>query len=596
MVTKNKMGFAAFSIDESDRIYMIVTDRFYDGNPKNNGILGQEYRPGNLSFYQGGDWNGIMQKLPYIKKLGFTAIWISAPQDNELFSRSGDEAGYHGYYTRDFSNVNPHFGTAADLADLILASADLHIKVILDVQLNHTADYLQYPSLTYDPPEYYPAPPFNNPSWYHNYPNIVDFSNPEEMQNFSLGGLDDLAQENPECFRALKEAYWNPDTQDGWFSYGFAGSRIDAVLEIPPQYLEEFQNFTCKPAFGEALTGSVDENAALAKTLWGMLDYPLYFQMNKVFCQDSFWEGIHWIFSQDYKYPFSNRLFTFLDNHDRARFLANAGDSFSKLRLALTFLYAVRGIPVIYYGTEQNMAGDYKYSDENLNRVNRESMTSFSTETTTFVYLEHLNHIRSLYTDLFSNGMQIEQYFNSDDRVYAFSRELFHKTEAVLCIFNNSPVRQERQILINSTSTVFIPGRFLVDLLNSNNRVKIQDSGQAPIVAISIPAYGAMLLSNEYTGEYIPPVYRQTTIRIHYDAGWGNRLTIRGNSVPLNWEWGQPCDNINCNLWQYVLERPLRDPFLFKILLNDSVWEAGENHCIREGETKDLYISFHDKI
>ncbi len=596
METNSKMGYAAFSIDESDRIYMIVTDRFYDGNPKNNGILGQEYRPGNLSFYQGGDWKGIIQKLPYIKKLGFTAIWISAPQDNELFSRSGDEAGYHGYYTRDFYQVNPHFGTAFDLAALIRASAQLHIKVILDVQLNHTADYLQYPSLTYDPPEYHPAPPFDNPDWYHNSPVIVDFSNSQEMQNFSLGGLDDLAQENPECFRALKEAYWNPDTQDGWFSYGFAGSRIDAVLEIPPKYLEEFQNYTCKPAFGEALTGSVDENAALAKTLWGMLDYPLYFQMNIVFCQDNSWEGIHWIFSQDYKYSVPNRLFTFLDNHDRARFLANAGDSFAKLRLALTFLYAARGIPVIYYGTEQNMAGDYRYSEENLNMVNRECMTGFSTETTTFLYLQHLNHIRSLYTDLFSNGQQIEQYFSSDDRVYAFSRELAQKAEAVLCIFNNSPVRQERHILLHSNSMVFFPGSYLVDLLNSNNRAEIHTSGQTPMVSVSVPAYGAMLLSREYAENYIPPVYRQTIIRIHYDTGWGNRLTIRGNAAPLNWEWGQPCDNLSCDLWQYVSERPLSDPFLFKILLNDSVWETGENHCIQEGETKDIYLSFPDTI
>ena len=77
MKTYDKMEYADFSIRESDRIYMIVTDRFYDGDPDNNGILGREYRPGNLSFYQGGDWKGMIQKLPYIKKMGFTAIWIS---------------------------------------------------------------------------------------------------------------------------------------------------------------------------------------------------------------------------------------------------------------------------------------------------------------------------------------------------------------------------------------------------------------------------------------------------------------------------------------------------------------------------------------
>lgn len=98
---------------------MLLTDRFFDGNPNNNGTLGEEYRPGDLHYYQGGDWAGLTQKLQYIKDLGFTAIWISAPQENEKYSRSGDEAGYHGYYTKDFNRPNSHFGTEAELKALM---------------------------------------------------------------------------------------------------------------------------------------------------------------------------------------------------------------------------------------------------------------------------------------------------------------------------------------------------------------------------------------------------------------------------------------------------------------------------------------------
>ena len=100
------------NIEAADTVYMVMTDRFFDGDPSNNGTPGAEYQPGNLHFYQGGDWTGLRRKLPYIKELGFSAVWMSPPQDNELYSRTGDEAGYHGYYTRDFNSPNPHFGTA----------------------------------------------------------------------------------------------------------------------------------------------------------------------------------------------------------------------------------------------------------------------------------------------------------------------------------------------------------------------------------------------------------------------------------------------------------------------------------------------------
>ena len=76
------MGYSKQSLNERDTVYMLITDRFFDGDSSNNGVLGEEYRPGTLRYYQGGDWAGLRQKLPYIKRLGFTAIWMTAPQDN----------------------------------------------------------------------------------------------------------------------------------------------------------------------------------------------------------------------------------------------------------------------------------------------------------------------------------------------------------------------------------------------------------------------------------------------------------------------------------------------------------------------------------
>lgn len=326
-----KATLSSISINEEDIVYMVMTDRYHDGVSGNNGTLTDDYRPGDMHYYQGGDWDGLTDKLDYIEELGFTAIWISPPQKNEKFSRSGDEAGYHGYFTHDFNSVNEHFGTTTELQTLIDQAHLRGIKVIIDAQLNHTADYLNYPSTTYSPSTYKPAAPFDDPTWYHNNPNITDFNDQNQLENYSLGGLDDLKQENTDTWDALLDAY------DGWYDYGFNGARVDAVLEIPSEYLADFEQHTGKPTFGEAYTSSVDVTSGLQGDLWGMIDFPLYFQTNEVFCKNSSWSAIKGVFDQDYKYDDVNRLITFIDNHDRPRFLGNCSDNYAKLRMALSF-------------------------------------------------------------------------------------------------------------------------------------------------------------------------------------------------------------------------------------------------------------------
>lgn len=586
--------YSASSLSEDDTVYMLMTDRFFDGNTSNNGTLGEEYRPGNLHYYQGGDWVGLTQKLQYIKDMGFTAIWISAPQENEKFSRSGDEAGYHGYYTKDFNSPNSHFGTEEELESLIAASNQLGLKVIIDAQLNHTADYLEYPSTTYNPPDYKPAAPFDNPSWYHNNPNIVNFDDPTEAQNYSLGGLDDLAQENPECWQALMDAYWKPETDSGWFSYGFAGSRVDAVIEIPPQYLALYEQHTGKPSFGEAFTGSVDENSVFQQYMWGVLDFPLYFQMNNVFCKGEEWGGIKWALDQDYKYKDPHRLFTFLDNHDRARFLANASDNWAKQRMALAFQYMVRGIPIVYYGTEQNMAGDYKYTEETINYWNREMMNSFDQDTVTYQFIQRLNELRKEYADVLVEGIQQELYYSYGDSVYAFSRRNEGNGKEIICLFNNSAAEQTKTITLNPGKTSFTIGTQLTDLLDTDRVIAVTEGAEqnSRVITVTIPANGAILLTSGYPEEYHQPEYTQTKIIIHYDAGFGNTLYIRGNTKPLDWDAGQKCENINANTWQFVMERPVSGNVEFKVLLNDTTWESGNNHVVQVGNTIEITPCF----
>ena len=117
------------ALDENDVIYMVLTDRFYDGDVTNNGTLGVEYRPGELKYTQGGDWKGLTKKLNYIKNLGVTAIWISPISKNETLSRDGSESGYHGYFTHDYASPDPHFGTKSELINFVREAHKRNLKV-----------------------------------------------------------------------------------------------------------------------------------------------------------------------------------------------------------------------------------------------------------------------------------------------------------------------------------------------------------------------------------------------------------------------------------------------------------------------------------
>lgn len=572
-------------LNEQDRVYMVVTDRFSDGNPANNGSLGQEYRPGDLHYYQGGDWAGLKDKLPYIKRLGFSAVWMSPPQDNALFSRSADEAGYHGYYTRDFNSTNPHFGTELELVSLMDEARVLGLKMILDAQLNHTANYLNESGSGFDPVYGKPAPPFDDPSWYHHMPQMIeDFDNIYQRHYCSLGGLSDLAQENPACWRALCEAYRSGDGLRGWISYGFSAARIDAVMEVPERFLTAFERYIRVPCFGEAYTGNVAENAAFQKQIWSVLDFPLHFRMNNVFFEGAGWEKIQEIFDQDGTYQSANRLLTFLDNHDRARFLQNAADQYDKLRMALAFLYCVRGIPIVYYGTEQALGGDWCYTDALVNDVNRQMMPGFHETTSLCSWIRRLNETRSIFPEILCSGDQRTLYLKQGDPVFAVLRTAQSKPDIMLGVFNNSPVPQYRVLQLANVQK----SGYLVNLLNTDETVHVKDGK----CQVTLPPYGALFLTNKEKTDFVPELVKQTVIQIRCNCGWGNTLSLRGDTIPLSWERGIRCDCVAPDLWQCVLERPTDGFIEFKTLVNDTVWETGENHRVTVHENIKIVPKF----
>lgn len=566
---------------------MILTDRFYDADPSNNGVLGQEYRPGQLRFTQGGDWKGITQKLDYIVDLGVTAIWISPPSKNELFSRDKSESGYHGYFTHDYYSPDPHYGTKEDLIELVNTAHAKGLKVILDVVPNHTADYLRPYATQYDSEDYQPAPPFNNPDWYHHNGDIVDWNNEWQVLNCDLGGLDDLNQDHPEARQAIKDVYkmWVDDT-------GADGVRVDAARSIPKDFLKEFEEYLGVPTFGEIFVGDVDYVSDFQNYQWGVLDFPLFFQCREVFANDASFYTVKNIFDQDYKYKNVNRLFTFIDNHDRDRFLCLAKDNYQKLRLALTFLFTVRGIPVVYYGTEQACYGGGRPTEWAgiANEHNREMMPGFDQDGNLYKFIQRLTQIRKEYACL-STGTQREMWV--EDNIFAYSRRDDNTGEEIITIINNGTSNETRNIPLRAESSIAV-GTELTNLLDTSVKVNVVSGGiTGKQLSIYLPAKTAYVFTAGSVESYTPPARTVTTIRVHYDVGYGNTMYLRGNSYSLWWDEGRSMLNVAPDLWVYEIERiPEGEIFEFKPLINDSLWSSGNNFIGRGGETIDIYPEF----
>ncbi|MGA2244441.1 MAG: alpha-amylase family glycosyl hydrolase [Verrucomicrobiota bacterium] len=496
---------------QGQSIYQVITDRFYDGDPANNNADGN-YNPAARTSVHGGDFRGLEQELDYIKALGATAIWISPVVENV-------RGAFHGYAGRDFYHVDPHWGSLADLQHLVQTAHARGLLVLDDIVCNHGGDLVYstdpgYPAFRAPPAGYklayrdyrQYAPPFNtnteNPDLtniFHNHGNISDFTVPEQYQLGELSGLDDFRTESPYIRSNLVAIY------DYWIrAAGFDGYRIDTVKHVDQgfwQYwcprVRQFAAADCaKPNFfmfgevydaSEALCGSYTgmKNGA-AYELDSVLDYPLYFLGRRVFAQaDGATSQIDDHYANVAAYYDTNaqmRLVTFLDNHDQPRFLHHSATN--RLAVALVFLYTARGIPCLYYGTEQAFngatdpydredmfAGPFK--DRGLAGVD-----SFNQTHPLFQWVARLNNFRRLYPAL-TLGAQVSQCSNaSGPGLYAYSRRL--DTQEILVALNTAALAQS----LPEIQLACPPGTVLVDLLDTNETVAVTTASRTPVITV----------------------------------------------------------------------------------------------------------------
>lgn len=329
-----------FSSD--DLIYFIMIDRFFDGNESNNQFPDFSEDKSELKSYLGGDLQGIIQKLDYIKEQGATAIWITPVAKNEPY-------GYHGYWTEDFTSVDPHFGDIQTLKQLVKEAHDKDMKVILDYVVNHTG---------------YRHPWLNDPEkkdWFHNKGTMTNYNDEEQVLNYNLAGLPDLNTEN----QAVKDYFfenvmwWIEETQ-------VDGLRLDTVRHVPNEFWLEF-NAKIKEKYpdffllGEVFVNSPSFLASYSEIGFdSVTNYSMYNGIKDTFKIYGDANNLKIAINNDKKFNNFHMNSIFLDNHDVARLISRTskeGDSY--LKQGITFILTYPSIPIIYYGTEIGLEGGH---------------------------------------------------------------------------------------------------------------------------------------------------------------------------------------------------------------------------------------------
>ena len=468
-------------VTSKDVVYQIITDRFYDGDPTNNVPAGfdptlYDGTGDDLKLYQGGDWAGIIDKIPYLKGMGVTAVWISAPYENrdtEILDYKADGSydrwtSFHGYHVRNYFATNKHFGTLSEFEELRDALHDNGIKLIIDFVTNHTSremnptagnipedgklyepDRKEDGSFAFDengePYDYNGdglvenliADPQNDTlGWFHGLGDRGSDSSRFGYRYKDLGSLADFSQENGMVAQYLEEATLF------WANMGVNGIRHDATLHLNPAFVKGLKDAVDSSNtvthFGEFFIGrpdpKYDEYVYFPKqTGVNNLDFEFFRAASTTFGDFSTSMadfGNMLMYTQD-DYEYENQTVTFLDNHDVSRF-GYLQRNEKPYNAALATLLTSRGIPNIYYGTEQYVVP--ADGSDVSGRIFMETDSEFDTQTTAYQLIGDLSELRQS-NDAIAYGTTVIRY--SDDNVLVYERQFYD--DVVLVAVNRQP-------------------------------------------------------------------------------------------------------------------------------------------------------------
>lgn len=483
LLNREMSGDERKGFDNSDVLYMLMPDRFANGNPKNDIVKGMQDQLCNRnepSLRHGGDIAGIMQHLDYFTDLGVTALWFTPVLENDRPADGGKSSTYHGYATTDYYRVDPRFGTNADYKALTDACHKRRLKVVMDMIFNHCGDYhiwnKDVPAKDwFNSPNYalqtsYKLTPVLDP-----YASKIDKA--ETVDGWFVRSMPDLNQRNPHVMKYLiQNSIWWIET------VGIDGIRMDtypyadrkAMADWMKRINLEYPNFNTvgetwvtEPAYTAAWQKDsklTNENSYL-KTV---MDFAFFdrLSMAKNEETDDWWKGFNRIYNvlcYDYLYPNPASVMAFIENHDTDRFLENGKDTLA-LKQAYALLLTMRRIPQLYYGTEILMNGTKEVTDGNVrkdfpggfpgdkaNKFTRKGRTA--AENAMFDWTARLLHWRKG-NDVIVHGKQIQ--FIPWHGIYVVTRQYNGRTVMTVINGRNTSgkleVKRYAEIIGNNTT------------------------------------------------------------------------------------------------------------------------------------------------
>ncbi len=453
-----RVGFNA-----ADAIYLLMPDRFANGDPSNDSVEGMMEKADrkNPDGRHGGDIQGIINNLDYINDLGFTAIW-----HNPVIENDQPQYTYHGYAITDFYKVDQRLGTNEGYKKLVEEADKRGIAIIKDMIFNHCGLYHWWMK---DLP---------TKDWVHQWDNytrttyrgttIVDPHAAQADLDLMLKGwfdrwMPDLNQRNRLLAKYLiQNSVW-------WVEYsGINGIRMDTqpypykdfMADWAEYVMLEYPNFTIVgeawlpyPSLVSYYQGGALNSDGYNSYLPSVFDFPLYYAISEAFNEKDSWDtGLIKLYNsiaQDFLYPNPYDLVVFGDNHDVDRVFTSLKEDVRKLKLAMTFIFTTRGIPMMYSGTEILMSG-LEHKGHGLMRKDfpggwsADPVNAFTQKGRTKQQNEIWNHISTLLK--YRKEKEVLHYgwlkhFVPQENIYVYFR--YNDNETVMIILNSNDKNME---------------------------------------------------------------------------------------------------------------------------------------------------------
>ena len=466
--------------DSSDVLYLIMPDRFANGDPSNDQIpMRTSYKVDRNSpnARHGGDLAGIEQHLDYIEDLGVTAIWLNPVLENDM-----EGGSYHGYATTDYYRVDPRFGTNEDYVRLIEKTHERGMRVVMDMIFNHCG--VEHPWIKDMPSKDW----FNNPDHEKNFvqtsfkltPHVDPYTSQYDFDQMNDGwfvtAMPDLNQKNPHVYRYLvQNSFW-------WIEYAnIDGIRMDtypyadydAMSNWMKELNEEYPNYNTvgetwvtEPAYTAWWQMDSKLSAPKNSNLKTVMDFSFFDKINTAKNEqtETWFKGLDRVYNNfvyDFLYPNPASVLAFIENHDTDRFLGE-GDNLPMLKQASTLLLTTRRIPQLYYGTEIMMNGVKSKSDGYVRKDfpggwTGDTETALTAAGRSKIQNECYNFYKTLLNwrkgnDVIAKGSMVQ--FMVQNGVYAYARQ--HEGKTVFVMLNGTdaettvPLKFYKEILKDS--------------------------------------------------------------------------------------------------------------------------------------------------